>query len=151
MNWVKKASGPVSAHHECSEVDAEAAKSKLTLVYKGDESSPLFETFIKVAKDSSVNQKFDFKHAHGCDSQGVALHRQFDEPVVHFEGEHSAEAIVQFMIQHSVATLIRFNPDEIENVFGSQKVSMFLFSEEDEESHVITEVTKAAKELKGDI
>jgi len=55
------------------------------------------------------------------------------------------------MINHSVATLIRFNSDEIENVFGSQKVSMFLFSEEDEESHVITEVTKAAKELKGDI
>jgi len=47
--------------------------------------------------------------------------------------------------------MIRFSPDEIENVFGSQKVSMFLFSEEDEESHVITEVTKAAKELKGDI
>lgn len=151
MSWIKKASGPASAHHECSDIDAEASKNRLTLVYKGEEGSPLFEQFMKVAKDASVNQKFEFKHAHGCDSHGIDLHRNFDEPVVHFEGEHTAEAIVEFAIHNSVATLIRFNPDEIENVFGSQKVSMFLFSEEDEESHVITEVTKAAKELKGDI
>jgi hypothetical protein len=55
VSWVKKASGPASAKHECSDVDAEAAKSRLTLVYKGDETSPLFDQFLKVAKDSSVN------------------------------------------------------------------------------------------------
>lgn len=94
VSWVRKASGPASQVHECHEVDAEAGKHRLTAVYKGDEASPLFEQFMKVARDTSINSKFEFKHAHGCDTHGVALHRQFDEPVVHFNGEHTAEALV---------------------------------------------------------
>jgi len=106
---------------------------------------------MKVAKDPSVNAKFEFKHAHGCGHESLSLHRQFDDPVVQHHGDHSAEGIVQFLLDNSVATLIKFSADEIENVFGSQKASLFLFTEEDEESHVRTQIQKAAHELKGDI
>jgi len=113
-----------------------ATASKLVLAYFGDDtSSKEYKTFVEVANNAAVGEKFAFVHLHDKDCAGehkashpsVVLFRQFDTSPVVYSGNWDTEAIVEWAKPLMVPTLIEFSEDFIEPIFGAKQPAIFLF------------------------
>lgn len=157
VNWIKKRSGPPSAE-VTEEKLAELKKSeKFLVVFYGAADSTEFAEFEKFA---AGDEKHTFVHTssssslpEGLTAPGVAIFRQFDEPVVVHTGQVEKSALKSFISSASVPTLIEFSEDFIEPIFQEQKPAVFLFIDSSNDAHhkILSTFTKAAGALKGSI
>lgn len=102
--------------------------AKLVFAYFGEFSGKEYETvYSEVANHASVSEKFTFLHLKDKDCAtkfgvstlpGFVLFRQFDESPLVYTGSVETTPIVDFMLKSSVPTLIDFNEDYIEPIFG---------------------------------
>ena len=93
MTWVTKKTGPVSVEVGCSALADKVGGAKLNLVYFGDFSGELFDSFMTVARNY---ENYLFYHAsgecaqvHGAKHNSIAVFRTFDNSPVHFDGDSS--------------------------------------------------------------
>jgi len=59
---------------------------------------------------------------------GLSIFRSFDESPVHYRGEQTQIAILEWMEKTSVPTLIEFSEDYIEPIFGKGRAALILFT-----------------------
>lgn len=157
VNWIVKKSGPPTSSITAEEIEKEAESSKLFVVFFGEEGSEEFKAFETAA---SGDDKFQYRHVfdssvatpEGVSRPGVAVYRNFDEPIVAFEGDFTATAIGAFVTGASVPTFIEFSDEYIEPIFQSQSPALFFFHDSSDEQNKIKDVVeKAATEHKGRI
>lgn len=158
VNWIKKKSGPPSSAVSEEQLTTLKENEKLVIVFYGDEDSDAFKAYQAAA---SVDDKHSFYHSHdsgaslpeGLSRPGVAIFRQFDEPVVVHTGDLTKDAISNFVSTSSVPTLIEFGEEYIEPIFQNQKPAVFLFVDKKNEEHqkLIDTLGTAAGNMKGRI
>lgn len=158
VNWVKKRSGPPSTEVDDTKVDELKSSEKILVVFYGDKDSTEFAEYEKAA---AGDEKHTFTHnfaesaklPEGLTRPGVAVYRDFDEPVVVHNKGLNKSAINEFVNSASVPTLIEFSDEYIEPIFQNQKPALFLFIDKDsEEQQQLVEVfRKAANSAKGRI
>jgi len=97
VTWVTKKTGPVSVEVGCHVLNDKIAGAKLNLVYFGDFSGELFESFMTVARNS---ENYLFYHAsgecakaHGAKHNSLAIFRTFDNSPVHYDGDASTQSV----------------------------------------------------------
>lgn len=157
VNWINKRSGPPSKEVDASTLSKTIEDNKVVVVYFGsnDEHFKAFENAASSDDKRTYIHSFDSAVAssHGASSPSIVLFRKFDEPKVVFSGAWEAKAIVSWIDDSSVPTVIEFADEYIEPIFQKQKPAIFLFrDEESAESKKLDEVfTKAANENKGKI
>ncbi|TNV86977.1 hypothetical protein FGO68_gene3970 [Halteria grandinella] len=161
IKWVVKHSGPSSLSvATCQEVQERASRDKLALAYVGDFDKKDFTVFMRISENPTVGEKYQFYHTadfEGCggqfgtDSPSLVLFRNFDtSPVLYSSSIQNINALLIWLQDQSVPTLIEFSEDYIEPIFGQRKLTLFLFrSNTDKEfSQAFSEV---AQELRGQL
>jgi len=161
VNWILKKVGPASSEVSCEGLKEKTAQSKLVAAFFGDSaSSKEHATFLEVASNGQVSEKFTFVHifdkecasSHGASQPAFLVFRQFDTSPVTYNGPHEAAAIVDWMQAQSVPTVIEFSEDYIEPIFGQKQAAIFLFrSSSDASSDFSKHFETAAHQLKGKI
>ena len=153
VQWVSKKTGPPSLEVSCDDL-AGKVSNKLNLVYFGDFSGNLWDSFWQIARE---NEKFVVFHAaascaaaHGAHANGISIFRSFDNSPVHYSGEHSVAAIRDWMEAQAIPMLIEFDEDAIEPIFQKSKPALILFA--DDRSPGFNAVyQQAAEQYKGEI
>lgn len=154
MTWITKKTGPVSVEVGCTLLNEKVAAAKLNLVYFGDFSGELFESFMTVARNS---ENYLFYHAsgecartHGATPTSVSVFRTFDNSPVHYSGDYSSQSLQSFMDKSSVPQLIEFSEDYIEPIFGKGNPAVILFTNDKEASYNKV-FSQASSDLNGEI
>ena len=154
MTWVTKKTGPVSVEVGCSALADKVGGAKLNLVYFGDFSGELFDSFMTVARNY---ENYLFYHAsgecaqaHGAKHNSIAVFRTFDNSPVHFDGDSSVQSLQSFMDKSSVPQLIEFSEDYIEPIFGKGNPAVILFTNDRDASYNKV-FSQASSELNGEI
>lgn len=162
VNWILKKVGPASTEVTCDTVQSKVDATKLAVVFFGDLNSAEYtQTFLEAANNAAVSEKFSFFHTSetSCaekfgakSTPAVVLFRKFDESPLAFSGTLSSGAVVSWMQDSSVPTLIDFSEDYIEPIFGQRKPAIILFrNQEDANSDFSKVFAEAANKLKGKI
>lgn len=162
VSWILKKVGPSSSDVTCDQLKAKVESSKLTVAFFGDlESAQFKETYLLVAGNPTVSEKFVFVHtsdkacasSNGADTTpALVVFRKFDTPTVTYHGNFEVAPIVEFLENTSVPTLIDFSEDYIEPIFGQRKSAVFLFlGKGDYESGFAKVFADASQKLKGQI
>ena len=106
--------------------------NKLNLVYFGDFSGNLWDSFWQIARE---NEQFSVFHAsgacadaHGAKANSISVFRSFDNSPIHYSGEHSVVSIREWMENAAVPMLIEFSEEYIEPIFGKGQPALILFS-----------------------
>lgn len=157
IEWINKKTGPASNEVDCAAMEAATAEAKLALSYFGTFEGPVFDEFMKSAKNPAIAEKFSFYHTsdadcaskYGTSAPGISLSRTFDESPLAFSGATEDE-IVSFAKNASVPVLITFSEDYIEPIFGDQKAAAILFTEETGTAFQ-EQFAAAASAMQGDI
>lgn len=141
VNWILKKVGPASSEVSCEGLKEKAAQNKLVAAFFGDDaSSKEYQTFLEVANNGQVSEKFTFVHvfdkecasSHGASHPAFLVFRQFDNSPVTYSGAFEAPSIVDWMQAQSVPTVIEFSEDYIEPIFGQKQAAIFLFRSKDD-------------------
>jgi len=139
VTWITKKTGPVSVEVGCSLLGDKIAGAKLNLVYFGDFSGELFDSFMTVARNS---ENYIFYHAsgecaqaHGAKHNSISVFRTFDNSPVHYDGDSSSQSLQSFLDKSSVPQLIEFSEDYIEPIFGKGNPAIILFTNDREASY----------------
>lgn len=158
VNWVKKRSGPPSTEVDDSKIEELKNSEKIVVVFYGDKDSTEFGEYEKAAGSDDKhtythNFAADAKLPEGLTRPGVAVFRNFDEPVVVHNDHHDKTSIVNFVRTASVPTLIEFSDEYIEPIFQNQKPAVFLFIDKDseEQKKLVDTFRRAATAGKGRI
>ena len=160
VNWILKKAGPPSAEVDCEGLKAKTDANKLVLAYFGENEAPLKAIFIETAKDAAISERLTFVHItdktcaeqHGAQSPSVLLFRQFDESPLTYSAAQERQGIIQWVLDNSTPTVIDFNEDYIEPIFGDKKAALFLFrNAEDNDAPYVKVFENFAKENKGEI
>lgn len=155
VSWILKKTGPPSTEVTCEELAAKAADAGRVAAFFGTFEGANFEAFVGAAQ---VDEKYQFYHngdeacrtQHGVSENGIALFRNFDEPVVVYDGEFVAPAVREFLSANSVASFITFNEEAIEPIFQQRNPALVLFTE-DEDTPALAAFRQASSDLKGKI
>jgi len=139
VSWIQKKSGPPSTVLTAEEIE-KISEEKFTVVFFGAEDSAEFKAFTKTALGDDKNS---FRHVfdestnapEGLTRPGVAVYRDFDEPIVVHEGDFTDEALADFVVTASIPTLVEFSDEFIEPIFQSQNPAVFLFVDSSNEEH----------------
>eukprot|EP00344_Euplotes_crassus_P005811 CAMPEP_0196998732 /NCGR_PEP_ID=MMETSP1380-20130617/4049_1 /TAXON_ID=5936 /ORGANISM="Euplotes crassus, Strain CT5" /LENGTH=481 /DNA_ID=CAMNT_0042415407 /DNA_START=35 /DNA_END=1480 /DNA_ORIENTATION=- len=157
VNWIIKKSGPPTSEITADEIESLKADTKLFAVFYGEEGSDEFKAFESAA---SKDDKFQYRHVFDSDATtpegvsrpGIAVFRNFDEPIVVFSGDFTASAVSEFVSSSSIPVFIEFSDEYIEPIFQSQAPALFLFHDgSDEQAKIKDVVAKAAGTHKGRI
>lgn len=158
VNWIKKRSGPPSTEVDDAKINELKDSEKLVVVFYGDADSTEFSEYEKVA---ASDDKHTYVHntdsnanlPEGLTRPGVAVFRNFDEPIVVHNEKLDKTSIEQFIQSSSVPTLIEFSEEYIEPIFQNQKPAVFLFIDNNNEEHkkLLDAYQKAAQSGKGRI
>jgi len=157
VNWINKRSGPPSKEVDAAALAKAIEDNKVVVVYYGanDDHFKSFETAASADDKRTYIHTFnaDVAKANGAASPAVILYRKFDEPKVVFSGAWESKAIIAFIEESSVPTVIEFADEYIEPIFQKQKPTIFLFrDEESADSKKLDETfAKAAAGNKGKI
>jgi protein disulfide-isomerase A1 len=162
VSWILKKVGPSSTEVDCAALKVKVEQNKLIAAYFGDlEAKEYKETFLTVASNPAVSEKYVFVHStdkdcakeHGADSlPALVAFRKFDTPTVVYHGNCEVTPVVEFLENTSVPTLIEFSEDYIEPIFGQRKSAIFLFlAKGDYESTYAKVFADASQKLKGQI
>ena len=162
VNWILKKVGPASSEVTCAQLKEKIEGAKLAAAFFGDLQSAEFSTFINVANNPSVGEKFQFFHANDKDCgasfgatnyPGVVAFRKFDDHTVVYQGDKFESGLIsEWLLASSVPTLITFSEDYIEPIFGQRKSAIFLFrSSSDANKDFAQTFAQAASTLKGEI
>jgi protein disulfide-isomerase A1 len=154
VTWINKKTGPPSQLVATQEaLDTLKTGNKVVAVFFGDATDAEFATFQKAA---GTDDKTPYVHVFdaelsatlGVTRPALVVFRKFDEPSVTFSGEFTVATIKDFVKSKSVPTLIEFDEDYIEAIFGEHKPALFLFRDpESEEGKQLQEnFTKIAEE-----
>lgn len=111
---------------------------KKAIAYIGPLEGKLFEMHMAAAKTASLADTYEFFHtsdesAFGdfdLSAPGIVVLRNFDEPILHYTGERTESALIEFAKSKTTARLINFDEDSIEPIFGKKAPAIFLFSNE---------------------
>jgi protein disulfide-isomerase A1 len=111
---------------------------KKAIAYVGPAEGALFEMHMAAAKTPSLADTYEFYHtsdesAFGdfdLEHAGIVLIRNFDEPLLHYSGAHTTEALIEFAKSKTTPRLINFDEDSIEPIFGKKNSAIMLFSNE---------------------
>jgi protein disulfide-isomerase A1 len=144
----------VSVEVGCHLLNDKIAGAKLNLVYFGDFSGELFDSFMNVARNS---ENYLFYHAsgecaraHGAKQNSITVFRTFDNSPVHYEGDSSTQSVQAFMDKSAVPQLIEFSEDYIEPIFGKGNPALILFTNDREASYNKV-FSQASSDLNGEI
>ena len=156
VNWIKKRSGPPTTAIDDTKLEELKKSEKFVVVFYGSADSSEFKEYEKVA---SGDDKHSYLHnadgaaPEGLTAPGVAVFRQFDEPLVVFDGSFTVKALKDFIDNAAVPTLIEFSDEYIEPIFQKQQPASFLFVDKSKDDHqkLLTAYGKAAEEGKGKI
>mmetsp|Transcript_17723 Transcript_17723/g.12652 ORF Transcript_17723/g.12652 Transcript_17723/m.12652 type:complete len:208 (+) Transcript_17723:98-721(+) len=105
VQWILKKVGPPSTLVDLDGLKKAATDNKLVLAYFGDDAANKdFITFLEVANDPAISEKFTFVHSfakdlaehHGVGVHSILLFRQFDTSPVPFVGSIEKDKVVQF-------------------------------------------------------
>jgi len=121
VNWINKRSGPPSKEVDATALAKAIEDNKVVVVYYGanDDHFKAFETAASADDKRTYIHTFnaDVAKANGAATPSVILHRKFDEPKVVFSGAWESKAIISFIEDSSVPTVIEFADEYIEPIF----------------------------------
>ena len=132
------------------------------MVYFGDSSDSKFtETYLQVAENPAVSEKFTFIHIDNKDCAiefgaqdlpALVFFRKFENSPVVYSGSWDSSSVVSWTQGLSVPIVIEFSEEYIEPIFGQRKQAIFLFRmPNDKDSDFEKIFAEAAKTFKGDI
>ena len=158
VNWIKKKSGPPTSAITAEELEKLTETEKFTVVFFGAQDSDEFKAF---EKEGLADDKFSYRHVfddsvsapEGLTRPGVAVYRNFDEPIVVHTGDFSSKSLSEFVVTSSIPTLVEFSDEFIEPIFQNQNPALFLFVDSKKEEHAkhIDALRAAAEANKGKI
>lgn len=159
VSWVTKRTGEVTTLL----ADAEAVKdfianNEVAIIYFGESDN---DSEYAAFKATAMGYD-DLKFAHTSDEsartsqnaghKSIVLFKKFDEGRNNFSGIFTAENLKAFVEEHSFANVMPFNDRAIEKVFQKQNPTLFLFSNDNEESVAAERVfERVAKSHKGEV
>lgn len=158
LSWIKKKTGPPSEALTAAALRDKKTQVKKAIAYIGPLEGKLYELHQTAAKNPSLSDTFEFFHtsdenAFGdfdLSAAGIVIMRNFDEPLVHFEGEHTDHGLLEWAKSKTTPRLINFDEDSIEPIFGKKSPAVFLFSNESgKEYHKV--FAEAANQMQGKI
>jgi len=106
VNWILKKVGPPSTEASCAGLKEKVEATKLVLAYFGEVDDKGYQTYIEVAQDGTVGEKYQFFHINDkeCASSfgvsnfpGLVLFRKFDDSPLVYSGDWSKETIVEWL------------------------------------------------------
>ena len=144
---------------DCVAIDKYIEENKLALAYFGDFTGDLWEAYNELPKEESLANMYGFFHTidtscgekYGVSGEGLMVHRSFDEPNVVYSGDQTVSAISDWSRATAIPTLIKFNEDHIQFIFGDLMPALVLFCNETVYQAYWLKYKEAAKELKGEI
>lgn len=157
VNWVKKRSGPPTTEVDDDKLEELKKTEKLLVVFFGSPDTAEFAEYTKVAqsddKRTFLSNPSSKSLPEGLTEPGIAIFRQFDDPVVVYTGEVRVGDLKSFVASSSVPTLIEFSEEYIEPIFQEQKPAVFLFVDKRNAEHdkLVKIYSKAAEAGKGRI
>lgn len=157
--WIETKTGTKVDEVSTKDKIAEIAKSKLAVVLWGKELSEtlrnrftaLAGSFDKISFHLSTSDAVrDFIGAD--DSFAFVVFRNFDDgkKVLSADTEFTLAAMKEFLDSHRFASVMDFDEEAAQNIFGSQKTAIFYFTEK-EDSPGLEAFTKVAGSKKHDI
>jgi protein disulfide-isomerase A1 len=157
VNWIKKRSGPPVTEVTDEKLEELKKTEKFVIAFYGASDSAEFKEFEVYAagddKHTFVHNPSSSALPTGLTAPGVAIFRQFDEPVIVHKGKIEKSELKSFISGASVPTLIEFSDEYIEPIFQEQKPAVFLFHNSDVDDHkkIFATFSQAAETLKGTI
>lgn len=160
VNWLKKKTGPpASTLNDKESVDQMIAKDQVVVIgFFKDADSDGAKVFTDVAASideipfgivSNTDVFKDFK----MDGEGVKLFKKFDEGMVQFEDELTAENLKTFISGNQLPLVIEFTQDTAQKIFGGEvKTHLLLFTDEtDKDTDKMVAYRNAASDFKGKV
>ena len=158
VNWINKRTGPASKQlNSVEELEDAKKNNKLTVVYLGADGTDEFKTYESVARSLERQAFFHLTCDAKCaetlksGSAKLVLYKPFDELQNNYEGEFNQGAVRKFLADNSVPTLIEFSEEYVEDIFGKNKNTIFLFADVNSEAYPAQKesMAKLAEENKG--
>ena len=133
--WIKRKMDPPSELVDEQRLEAFQKEEKILVVFYGDPESKEFEQY-KRATFADIKGKYvhvtdkKMKLPQGLKMPGIAVFRNFDDPVRVFIGPITTEAIEEFVKELSVPRCVELILEYFEEIFEPGKPSLFLFYDE---------------------
>ena len=161
VNWILKKVGPPSTAVDCAGLKDKVENNKLVLAYFGEESDAEFKNFfIDLSGQGKIAEKFVFLNTndkdcaagYGASLPGLVLFRKFESNVNVYEGAMETKVAMDWISGMIVPTLIEFDEDYIEPIFGERNDALILFRPKaDENGPIAKTFEEAANSLKKEI
>lgn len=141
-----------------SALAAKKGNVKKAIAYVGPLEGKLFDLHMEAAKSPALADTYEFYHTSETSAfdefdmsgAGIVVLRNFDEPIVHYTGAHTFDALKEFALAHVTARLINFDEDSIEPIFGKKNSAIMLFSNQKDQDYQRV-FAEAANKLQGKI
>lgn len=148
---LKKTQDPSEEVKSVEDLNKLKTDNKVVIVYFGSESEDNFKAFQATALGYD-NVKFvhvfdnSMFSAFTAEANSVVLFKQFDEGENRMVGTYTSEMLTKFVEDNRYATVLEFDQEAAEKIFGKEESAIFLF--QDSKSDMVEVFTEVAKDKK---